>query len=176
MAAILGVLGMIQAESILGRVRPLVPVFRALAIIAPLFTLAALAYLGQLPCWPSQAICSLDVVINEVKQRVPANEYTTRLIIAHPYPIMQLGLPLGTPADIRSTDAWSIEHADAGTFLILEPQLWTNENRPSFDQLTAWGWQEDKDITQKADAAHPPILFPFTYTAKGQARLWLKIR
>ena len=180
MAAILAVLGMIQFETASRRPRlssfSMTTAIRTLAVIGPLFTLAILASLGQLPCWPSQSIVSMDVVVSEVEHRVPPSEYTTRLIIAHPYAIMRLGLPLGTPADIRSTDAWSIEHAEPGTLLILEPQLWTNEGRPSFEQLISWGWQEDEEVTQKANAARPPIRFPFTFNSKGQARLWLKTR
>ncbi len=183
MAAVLGVWGMIWAEGFFrrengkrGRARGRGVFVCVTAVAGPLFTLAALAYLGLLPAWPSQAITSLDVVIGEVKKRVPAADYEKRLILAHPYPIMMLGMPLGTPADRRVFDPEALRDAAVGTQLVIETQLWTNEGRPSFDQLRTWGWEEDAGVTKEADAAHPAIVFPLTYTATGQARLFVKMR
>lgn len=172
MGAVLGVMGFIRMERACKG--GLVLVIRGGAIVLAIGTLVVL-HCGHLLPMPEDADYKrLAVVSAAIRNRLPADDITSRLITIHPYVLYQLDLS-GTRGTGGPGDGWKgIAEAPAGTLLITD-SLWYKEGLPKPEVLEAWGYRVDEQVATEVDAV-TLVAEPWSFESgiDKRVRLWEK--
>jgi hypothetical protein len=174
LAAVLAVLGLIRVERHATFGRQII--FRSTVTALPLATLALLISLKLLPMAEGPEMRRLDVAVAELRHRVAPQQYRQRIIAAHPYVLLALGLPPGTPVDSRANPE-AIAHAPLGTLLVTDSKLWISEGHPGPAKLTEWGYTVDAAVAARVDAvAVERMPWTLVWLRPAEVQLWVKKR
>jgi len=176
MAAVLAVLGLREMEKVVGRNIVAAWGLRGAVIGGGLFTIFTLVMMGLLPSQPRPEQRAMDPAIRAIRERVRPEEYESRLILGHPYAIAELGMRIGTQADLRVFSPQAIQEAPSGTLMLIEEGLWLNEKRATRETIQGWGWEIDEKVAAESDAAKAAWDFPWDLGRgqHGTVRLWVK--
>jgi hypothetical protein len=183
MGAILAIMGLLKIEQWIAG-RSWCVVLRPAIILAALIPSAGLVVAGIMPTHSNKQEGELDVITQAIETRLgKATDtrealalYEGHLMLGHPYVVFRLGLPLWSACDKYIYKEGSLEHAPAGMLLVTEPQLWLNEQHPSYDTLRAWGWRPDEETSRKVEqvSAQWSILQDMQLDTKTHSELWVK--
>ena len=144
MAAGLALIGLIEVEVWAGKLAWMVRT-------GPMVLVAALLLffigVGYLPTAKNLAVIRMDAACGQMKWLVGLNFY--RVAAGHPYMLMELGMAVDGPGDMRRWDARDIERAQKGTVLVVEEYLWESRGMPGAEQLQAWGYRKEELMLPK---------------------------